>query len=306
MQNLITDPWFLDVKSVIESGSTLEGRYEGYSISTDYLLMFRDRIYIPVVGELQNLVMSEAHKAPYSAHPGVKKMNADLKQQYYWPGMKRDIADFVARCLECQRVKAEHQHPAGLLQSHSVPGWKWDTISIDFIVGFPLSARRHDSIMVVVDKLTKVAHFIPVRSSYNVASVARIFMEQVVRLHGIPKKIISDRDPVFTSSLWRSLQRELGTQLNFSSAYHPETDGQTERVNQILEDMLRMYVMDRQNKWEEFLYLVEFAYNNGYHSSIGMAPFQALYGRPCRTPLSWDKLEDIILLGPEMLQEMEQ
>ena len=103
-------------------------------------------------------------------------------------------------------------------------------------------------------------------------------MEQVVRLHGIPKKIISDRNPIFTSSLWRSLQRELGTQLNFSSAYHPETDGQTECVNQILEDMLRMYVMDRQNKWEEFLHLVEFSYNNGYHSSIGMAPFQALYG----------------------------
>ena len=140
--------------------------------------------------------------------------------------------------------------------------------------------------MVLVDKLTKVAHFIPVRSSYNAAFVARVYMEQVVRLHGIPKKIISDRDPVFTSSLWRSLQRELGTQLNFSSAYHPETDGQTERVNQIMEDMLRMYVMDRQNKWEEFLHLVEFAYNNGYHSSIGMAPFQALYGRPCRTPLS--------------------
>ena len=102
------------------------------------------------------------------------------------------------------------------------------------------------------------------------------------------------------------MQRELGTQLHFSSAYHPEIDGQTERVNQILEDMLRMYVMDRQNKWEEYLHLVEFAFNNGYHSSIGMAPFQALYGRPCRTPLSWDNMEDRILLGPEMLQDLEQ
>ena len=132
--------------------------------------------------------------------------------------------------------------------------------------------------MVVVDKLTKVAHFIPVRSSYNATFVARVYMEQVVRLHGIPKKIISNRDLVFTSSLWRSLQRELGTQLNFSFSYHTETDGQIECVNHILEDMLRMYVMDRQNRWEEFIHLVEFAYNNGYHSSIGMAPFQALYG----------------------------
>ena len=160
--------------------------------------------------------------------------------------------------------------------------------------------------MVVVDKLTKVAPFIPIRSSYNVAFVAQIYMEQVVRLHGIPKKIILDRDPVFTSSLWRSLQCELGTQLNFSFVYHPETDGQTEHVNQILEDMLRMYVMDRPKKWEEFLHLVEFSYNNVYHSSLSMAPSQALYGQPCRTPLSWDNLEDKILLGPEMLQEMEQ
>lgn len=131
-------------------------------------------------------------------------------------------------------------------------------------------------------------------------------MRDIVRLHGIPWKIISDRDPVFTSEFWTSLQHGLGAQLNFSSAYHLETDGQTERVNQVLEDMLRMYVMDRQTFWEDYLYLVEFAYNNGYHSSIGMAPFQALYGRPYHTPLSWDNLEDRVLLGPEMLRDMEQ
>ena len=118
--------------------------------------------------------------------------------------------------------------------------------------------------MVTVDRLTKVAHFSPVRSSYNASFVARIFMEDIIRLHGIPRRIISDRDPVFTSALWTSLQCALGTQLNFSSTYHPQTDGQTERVNQILEDMLRMYVMDQQSHWEDYLYLVEFAYNNRY------------------------------------------
>ena len=141
--------------------------------------------------------MFEAHKAPYSAHPGVKKIHADLKKHYYWPRMKRDIADFVARCLECQRVKAEHQHPAGLLQPHSIPEWKWDTISIDSITGLPITTRRHDAIMVVVVRFSKVAHFIPVRSSYNAASVAKVYMEQIVKLHGILKKIISDRDLVF-------------------------------------------------------------------------------------------------------------
>ena len=109
--------------------------------------------------------MTETHRVPYSAHPGVKKMHADLRQLYFWPGMKRDIADYVSRCLECQRVKAEHQHPAGLLQPHLIPEWKWDIISIDFIVGLPTSSRRHDAIMVTVDRLTKVAHFSPVRSS---------------------------------------------------------------------------------------------------------------------------------------------
>ena len=172
---------------------------------------------------------------------------------------------------------------------------------MDFTVGLPMIAHQHDVIIVTIDQLTKVEHFSPMRSSYTIDFVANVFMCDIVRLHGIPRKIILDRDPVFTFAFWTSLQHDLGVQLNFSSAYHPETDGQTKRVNQILEDMLRMYLMDRQTHWEDYLYLVEFAYNNGYHSSIGMAPFQALYGRPCRTPLSWDSLEDHILLGPEML-----
>ena len=137
------------------------------------------------------------------------------------------------------------------------------------------------------------------------SSVIHVFLEDIVRLHGIPHQIISDRDLVFISTLWISLQHALGMQLNFSSSYHPETNGQTKRVNQVLEDMLHMYVMDRQVKWEDYLYLFEFAYNNRYNSSLGMSPFHALYARPCHTPLSWDCLEDRVLLGPEMLQDME-
>ena len=162
-----------------------------------------------------------------------------------------------------------------------------------------MSSHHHDAIMVTMDKLSKVAHFSPMRASYIDSLVARVFLEDIVRLHGIPHQIISDRDLVFTLALWISLQHVL--QLNFSLTYHLETDGHTERVNQVLEDMIRMYVMDRQVHWEDYLYLVEFSYNNGYHSSLGMSPFQALYGRPCCTPLSWDRLEDRVLLGPEML-----
>jgi transposase InsO family protein len=203
-------------------------------------------------------------------------------------------------------VKANHHHPAGLLQPHDVSMSKWEVISRDFFVGLPLTSHRHNVILVIVDKLTKSAHFIPVRDTYDVTNVARVFISEVIRLHGIPKNIISDRDSRSTSRFWTSLQSALGTQLNLSTAYHPETDGRTERVNQVMEDMLRMYVMDNQTQWEKYQPLVEFAYNNSYHSSIRMPPYEALYGRPCRTPLSWDRLEDRVTVGPELIQEMEE
>jgi transposase InsO family protein len=145
-----------------------------------------------------------------------------------------------------------------------------------------------------------------VRDTYDVTDVARVFVSEVIHLHGIPKKIISDRDSIFTFRFWTSLQSALGTQLNLSTTYHPETYGQTERVNQVIKDMLRMYVMDNQTQWEKYLPLVEFAYNNSYHSSIRMPPYEYLYGRPCRTPLSWDRLEDRVIVGPKLIQEMEE
>jgi hypothetical protein len=267
-------------------------RYEGFSFDSDELLMFRGRIYVPPNDELRMLILSKAHRAVYMAHPGVTKMRVDLKPLFFWKGMKADIVNFVARCLECQQVKDEHRYLTGLLQPHAIPESKWEVILI-----LPLTASRHDSIFVVVDTLTKSAHFIPVCTTYQTPDIVRVFISEIVRLHGVPKKIISDRGSVFTGRFWTSFQEALGTQLNFSTAYHLETDGQTERTNQTLEDMLRMYVMDQQKRWEEFYPLVEFAYNNNYHSTIKMAPFEFLYGRPCRMPLSWDRLEDRVLVG---------
>jgi len=148
---------------------------------------------------------------------------------------------------------------------------------MDFIVGFPLKTRRHDSIFIVVDTMAKRAHFIPVRTTYQAPDIARVFISEIVRLHGVPKRIISDQGSVFTRRFWMSFQEALGTQLNFSTAYHPETDGQTERTNQTLEEMLHMYLMDQQKHWGEFFLLVEFAYNNSYQSTIKMAPFKFLY-----------------------------
>ncbi|KAH9289269.1 hypothetical protein KI387_033386, partial [Taxus chinensis] len=229
LEHLPEDRFYEGAKQMLESQGSLEGRYSGCALETDGLLRFHRRIYVPKSGDLRSFILTEAHRAPYAAHPGVKKMHADLRELYYWPGLRRDIADFFARFLECQRVKAEHSHPAGLLQPHDIPEWKWDVISMDFIVGLPMSSYRHDAIMVTVDKLTKVAHFSPTKVTYNAKAIAKVFMEDIVRLHGIPKTIINDRDTIYTSVFWTSFQAALGTQINFSSAYHPETDGQTER-----------------------------------------------------------------------------
>jgi hypothetical protein len=228
------DDWYTEVKDFIGQNNMMVPRYEGYSLDSDDLLRFRGQIYVPPNDELRMLILSEAHRAVYMAHPGVTKMGAYLKPLFFWKGMKADIVNFVARCLECQQVKAEHRHPAGLLQPHAIPKLKWEVISMDFIVGLPLTPRRHDWIFVVVDTLTKSAHFIPVHTTYQELDIARVFISEIVRLHGIPKNIISDRGLVFTGRFWTSFQEALGTQLNFSTAYHPETDGQTERTNQTL------------------------------------------------------------------------
>jgi hypothetical protein len=170
------------------------------------------------------LILRESHRAVYMAHPGVTKMSADLKPLLFWKGLKEDIVNYVARCLECKQVKAEHRHPTGLLQPHAIPESKWDVISMDFIVGLSLTARRHDPIFVVVDTLTKSAHSIPVHTMYQEPDIARVFISEIVRLYGVPKRIISNRGSVFTGQFWMSFQEALGTQLNFSTVYHPEAD----------------------------------------------------------------------------------
>eukprot|EP00253_Pinus_taeda_P003664 PITA_03664 len=279
---------------------------QGYELNAIGILYYRKRIYIPNQDEVKKKVLGEYHKSPYAGHPGYQKLITSIRKECYWLGMKRDITDYLARCIECQQVKTEHQHPAGILQPLPVPEWKWEVIIMDFITGLPKSKKTNDSMMVVVDKLSKSAHFIPVQSTYRVAQITNIFMQNIFKLHGLLKTIISDHDVKFTSTFWRTLFEGLGTQLNFSTAYHPQTDGQTKRVNQVVEDMLRSYVMQQPTRWEEYFHLVEFAYKNGYHVSLQMSPFEVLYGRKCRTPSSWGGLEDRLMLGPEMLKEMEE
>jgi hypothetical protein len=281
-------------------------KYEGYQMFNDGLLTYKGRLYILNCDDLKRFIMDELHKRPYTGHPGYQKMITTTRKLFYWPRLKKDIVDYLAKCLECQQVKAEHRHPAGLLQPLPIPEWKWETISMDFITGLPKSTKQNDAIMVVVDKLSKVAHFIPIKSTCKEIDISSIFMKEIFRLHGMPKEIISDRDTKFTSNFWKSLFVGFETKLLFSTSYHPQTDGKTERVNQVLEDMLRMHVMHQPKKWEDYLPLVEFSYNNGYQESLKMSPFEALYGRQCNIPISWNNPVDRVTIGPDMLKEMEQ
>ncbi|KAL0537500.1 hypothetical protein IC582_026478 [Cucumis melo] len=220
-------------------------------------------------------------------HPGSTKMYQDLKRVYWWLNMKREVAEFVSKCLVCQHVKAPRQKPAGLLQPLSVPKWKWENVSMDFIIGLPRTLRGFIVIWVVVDRLTKSAHFVPGKSTYTTSKWAQLYMSEIVRLHGVPVSIVSDRDARFTSKFWKGLQTAMGTRLDFSTAFHPQTDGQTERLNQVLEDMLRACTLEFPGSWDSHLHLMEFAYNNSFQATIGMTPFEALYGKCCRSPVCW-------------------
>ncbi|GJT16615.1 putative nucleotidyltransferase, ribonuclease H [Tanacetum coccineum] len=202
------------------------------------------------------------------------KMYRDLKQYFWWNGMKQDVATFVSKCMTCQQVKIKHQRASGLLQPLEIPVWKWDEISMDFVTGLPTTQKRHDAIWVV----------------------------EIVRLHGTPTSIVSDRDPKFTSRFWKGLQKAWGTRLKFSTAFHPQTDGQSERTIQTLEDMLRACALEWTGSWDEYLCLVEFAYNNSWHASIKAAPFELLYGRKCRAPICWDEVGERLIEGPELIE----
>ncbi|GJS35368.1 putative reverse transcriptase domain-containing protein [Tanacetum coccineum] len=195
--------------------------------------------------------MHESHKSKYSIHPGSDKMYQDLKKLYWWPNMKAIIAEYVGKCLTCSRVKAECQKPFGLLVQLEIPMWKWERITMDFITKLPKTLNGHDTIWVIVDRLTKSAHFIPTQETYSMETLTRLYIKEIVSQHGVPISIISNHDSHFTSRFWQLLQSALGTQLD----------------------------MNFGKGWEKHLPLVEFSYNNSYHASIKATPFEALYVR---------------------------
>ena len=296
----------VDDELVAKRAECVPNKESEFQIDDDGCLRFRSRLCVPRNSKLISMILNEAHCSRMSSHPGSTKMYNDLKRWFWWHGMKRDISDLVLRCLICQQVKAEHQVPSGLLQPIMILEWKWDRVTMDFVSGLPLSTSKKDAIWVVVDRLTKSAHFIPVCMDFSLDRLVELYVSQIVRLHGVPISIVSDRDSRFTSRFWRKLQEALGTKLHFSTAFHPQTDGQSERTIQILEDMLRCCILEFSGSWERYLPLIEFAYNNSFQSSIKMAPYEALYGRKCRTPLFWTELGESKIFGVDLIRDAEQ
>ena len=197
-----------------------KGENEDFGLNTEGVLCFRGRICVPKDSDLRQSIFKEAHGGLCAMHPGGNKLYHDLRELYWWPGLKREVTEFVGKCLTCQQVKAEHQFPSGLLQPVKIPLWKWERVTMDFVSGLPLTPTKKDSVWVVVDRLTKSAHFLLVCTDYSLQKLARLYVAEIVRLHGVPVSIISDQDPRFTSQFWQNLQEALGTRLDFSTAFH--------------------------------------------------------------------------------------
>ncbi|GJS25846.1 putative reverse transcriptase domain-containing protein [Tanacetum coccineum] len=229
----------------------------------DGTLCLNGRNWIPCRGSLRELIMHESHRSKYSVHPKSDKMYQDLKKLYWWPNMKAEIATYVSKCLTCAKFKVEFQKPFGLLVQPVIPVWKWENITIDFVTKLPKTSTGQDTIWVIVDRLTKSTHFLPMKEIDSMEKLTRQYLKEVVSRHGVPVLIIFDRDSKFTSHFWKSLNEAL----------------------------------------DRHLPLVEFSYNSNYHTSIKAAPFEALYGRKCRSPICWAEVGDAQLTGPEIVHE---
>jgi hypothetical protein len=253
---------------------------KGFSLSNG-ILRYKGRIWVGNNPTAQSHILQALHSSGVGGHSGQLATYKRVKQLFAWPNLKKNVTLFVQSCEICQKAKAEHVRLPGLLQPLPVPEQAWEVITLDFVEGLPKSSG-HNVILVVVDKLTRYAHFIPLAHPFTALQVAQAYMNNVFKLHGLPKVIISDRDPIFTSTLWQELFRLSDTALHMSSAYHPQTDGTTERINQCLEAYLRCSVHSCPQKWSLWLPLAEYWYNTAYHSTLGKSPFEVLYGHSPR------------------------
>ncbi|KAI3739425.1 hypothetical protein L2E82_29829 [Cichorium intybus] len=280
-----TDPtWWTDLRNFYRSP-------EGQQLITklrssdnqfqlrDGLIYINNKLFIPDDSSIRRQLLEEYHSTTLGGHSGILATTRRIAATFHWSKLKENVRSFIRECRVCQETKYPTHKPYGLLQPIPIPSQVWNDISMDFITHLPPSAGK-TVIWVVVDRFSKFAHFVGLPTKFTAMSLATTFMQSIYKLHGLPRSIISDRDPIFLSSFWRELFKQVGTRLNYSTAYHPQSDGQTEVVNRCLQNYLRAFASDEPQSWHRFLYLAEYWYNTSHHSAINMSPFQALYGRP--------------------------
>ena len=243
-----------------------------------------NRLYIPASPSLKITVLQNNHDSTAAGHLGFDKTYERVATRFFWPGLRQDVKDYVKSCPHCQRNKTPNTLPSGLMTPLPIPDYPWEVITMDLIVALPPTPNGNDAVVTFVDKLTKMCHFVPAQTNITAPQLAQLFLHNVVRLHGLPLKIVSDRDARFTSTFWTTVFDSFGVSLQLSSSYHPETDGQSERANRTIEEMLRSYVTEIQDNWDELLTPLELAYNSAVNASTQFSPFFLTYGREVHVP----------------------
>lgn len=267
-------------KQLLTELSVSSPNKQGFSL-TKGIIRKKGKIWLGQHTEAHQAVMKALHDSGIGGHSGFRVTYHRVLQLFTWPGMKQTILQYVKHCKTCQQAKNEHTKLPGKLHPLPIPPEAWHSVGMDFIEGLPISGR-YDTILVVVDKFSKFGHFIPLKHPFTASTVAQLFFDNVFKLHSMPQVLISDRDKIFISQFWQQLFKLADTTLNLSSSYHPQTDGQTERLNQCLENYLRCFVHDNPKTWAKWLTLAEYWYNTSLHSAIGRTPFEALCGRKPR------------------------
>ena len=283
-----------------------------YKIKDDSIYLIdkkNKRLFIPNDRKLITLLLSEHHDTPIAGHFSSEKTYENLYKNFYWSKMRKDVYEYVKSCDSCQRNKSSTQKEPGLLQPLPIPTNPWESISMDFMYGLPKTKRENEGVIVFVDRLTKQAHLEPIPITITAIQTANILFKLIFRNHGLPKEIVSDRDPKFTSSCWKTLCKIIGTQLNLSTSFHPQSDGQSERLNKTISEMLRHFANKKPRDWDKHLYNLEFAYNNTKQSSTKQTPFFLSTGKDPLIPavfLNNEKINTKIASTEELLNKIKE
>ncbi|KAL8120175.1 hypothetical protein AgCh_017351 [Apium graveolens] len=292
------------LSKIVQALESNQPTLSGYTLAHGQLL-YKGRLVIPATSEWVSQFIQEFHSTPTGGHSGFLRTYKRISSNLFWNGMKADIMKYVAECTICQQHKYQATSPAGLLQPLALPTAVWEDISLDFISGLPRS-QGYDTLLVVIDRFSKYGHFVLLKHPYTAKKVVEVYAKEIARLHGIPRSIVSDRDPTFLSQFWTEFFKLQGTTLRMSSSYHPETDGQTEVLNRCVETYLRYFASDQPKQWSRWVHWAEYWYNTSFQSATKMTPFQVVYNRPPPTILKFLKGEIAVEAVAQELEDRDE